>query len=126
MENPPYLDILAGFSKFMTVIQMSWRFPLLSPLKYPFLLTQARGHSHIRQHSRIQLERRIHRQGAVEHPDFIDQLIPGDREPPTDPKMMRHLEQVAGQLLVAGYEAPAMWLAISSTSCEMPVFMYEY
>ncbi|ROW06244.1 hypothetical protein VPNG_08063 [Cytospora leucostoma] len=52
MQSPPYLDLLAGFSK---------------------------------------------------------QLIPKDREPPKDPKEMRHLEQVAGQLLAAGYEAPALW-----------------
>ncbi|KAK7731055.1 hypothetical protein SLS53_008857 [Cytospora paraplurivora] len=58
---------------------------------------------------RQQLERRIRRQGAVEHLDFIEQLIPKDREPPKDPKEMRHLEQVAGQLLAAGYEAPALW-----------------
>lgn len=89
---------------------MSWRFPLLSPLKYPFLLfTAMRPHSHIRDHSRQQLERRIRRKGAVEHLDFFEQIVPEDREPPKDRKEMRHLEQVAGQLLVAGYEPPAMW-----------------
>jgi cytochrome P450 len=68
-----------------------------------------RSHSHIRNHSRFQLEQRIRRKGAVEHLDFFEQLIPEDREPPKDRKEMRHLEQVAGQLLVAGYEPPALW-----------------
>lgn len=96
---------------FMTIIQVSWRFPLIAPLKYLFLLTQiSRPHSDIRKHSRAQLERRIRRKGAVEHLDFFDHVIPEDREPPTDPKEMRHLEQVAAQLLVAGYEPPSVWM----------------
>lgn len=94
----------------MVVIQVSWRFPLISPLKYIYLLStmMAGGHSHVREHSRQQLERRIRRQGAVEHLDFIEQLIPADREPPKG-KDMRHFEQVAGQLLLAGYEPPSLW-----------------
>ncbi|KAK5992617.1 Cytochrome P450 monooxygenase TwmD [Cladobotryum mycophilum] len=108
MKEPPYLTLLSGFNKAVVVIQTSWRFPLLSPLKYLFLIA-AMKHSHIRAHSRMQLEHRIRRKGAVEHLDFFEQLIPEDREPPKDPKEMRHLEQVAGQLLIAGYEPPVMW-----------------
>ncbi|CAG8981635.1 hypothetical protein HYALB_00013715 [Hymenoscyphus albidus] len=92
MKDPQYLTILADFNKAITVIQASWRFPLLSPF------------------NRQQLELRIRRKGAVEHLDFFDQIVPEDREPPKDPFEMRHLEQVAGQLLVAGYEPPAIWL----------------
>ncbi|KAK9426028.1 putative Cytochrome P450 [Seiridium unicorne] len=111
MKDPPYLSIMYGFNKTIVVIQTMWRFPLLAPLKYIFLLlTSLRPHSHVRDHSRQQLERRIRRRGAVEHLDFIDQLVPEDREPPKDRRAMRHLEQVAGQLLVAGYEPPSMWL----------------
>ncbi|KAI1248554.1 hypothetical protein MGN70_009753 [Eutypa lata] len=113
MKEPPYLSLLKGFSKTIVVIQMSWRFPLLSPLKYVFLLTAMRPHSHIRDHSQYQLEQRIRRKGAVEHLDYFEQLIPENREPPKDRKDMRHLEQVAGQLLVAGYEPPALWLYYS-------------
>ncbi|KAI0106404.1 cytochrome P450 [Nemania sp. FL0031] len=114
MQDPPYLTLLAGFSKALIVIQTSWRFPLLSPLKYIFLMfTAMRPHSHIRDHSRYQLETRIRRKGTVDHLDFIDQIIPDDHEPPQDRQEMRHLEQVAGQLLVAGFEPPAMWLYYS-------------
>ncbi|KAI0470442.1 cytochrome P450 [Xylariaceae sp. FL0804] len=111
MQDPPYISILYGFSKAITVIQASWRFPLLAPLKYMFLVvTSMRPHSHIRDHSRAQLERRIRRRGAVDHLDFFEQIIPEDREPPSNRDEMRHLEQVAGQLLVAGYEPPSLWL----------------
>lgn len=92
----------------MVVIQISWRFPLISPLKYIYLLSIMMGHSHVREHSHQQLERRIRRRDAVEHLDFIEQLIPADREPPKGEKL-RHLEQVAGQLLLAGYEPPSLW-----------------
>ncbi|KAI0382376.1 cytochrome P450 [Hypomontagnella monticulosa] len=114
MKEPPYLSLLNAFNKAIVVIQTSWRFPLLSPLKYIFLaLTAMKSHSHIRDHSRQQLERRIRRRGAVEHLDFFEQIIPEDHEPPKDRREMRHLEQVAGQLLVAGYEPPSMWLYYS-------------
>lgn len=110
MKEPPYLSLLSGFNKAIVIIQASWRFPLLSPLKYLFLLfTALKPHSRIRDHSRQQLELRIRRKGAVEHLDFFEQIIPESHEPPEDRTEMRHLEQVAGQLLVAGYEPPAMW-----------------
>ncbi|KAI6084451.1 cytochrome P450 [Hypoxylon rubiginosum] len=111
MKEPPYLSLLKGFSKALTVIQVSWRFPFLAPLKYIFLLfTAMRPHSHIRDHSRYQLEQRIRRKGAVEHLDFFEQIVPENHEPPKDRKEMRHLEQVAGQLLAAGFEPPSLWL----------------
>ncbi|KJZ71173.1 hypothetical protein HIM_09428 [Hirsutella minnesotensis 3608] len=112
MQEPPYLTLLTAFNRAVVVIQTSWRFPLLSPLKYLFLLL-SRPHSDIRAHSRMQLEARIRRQGAVEHLDFFEQLIPEDCEPPKDPAEMRHLEQVAGQLLIAGFEPPKIWLYVT-------------
>jgi cytochrome P450 len=39
----------------------------------------------------------------------LSNLLPKNREPPKDRKKTRHLEQVAGQLLVAGYETSALW-----------------
>ncbi|KAJ5274000.1 hypothetical protein N7478_009125 [Penicillium angulare] len=111
MKEPAYLSMLSGFNRAVVAIQMSWRFPLLYPLKTIFMaVTAMRSHSHIRNHSRFQLEQRIRRKGAPLHLDFFEQIIPESREPPEDPKELRHLEQVAGQLLVAGYEPPALWL----------------
>ena len=113
-KEPPYLSLLAGFNKAIVVIQTLWRFPLLSPLRNIFLFfITMRPHSHIKDHSKQQLERCIRRQGAVEYLDSFEQIIPESREPPHDQKEMRHLEQVAGQLLVAGYEPPSLWLYVS-------------
>jgi hypothetical protein len=96
------------------MIQISWRFPLLMPLTYAFLFRAMRPHSHIREHSRKRLEQRIRRKGSAMHLDFFEQIIREDREPPKDRKELRHLEQVAGQLLVAGYEAPELWFYATS------------
>ncbi|KAI0410783.1 cytochrome P450 [Xylaria grammica] len=110
MKEPPYLSILSGSNIAIVIIQMSWRFPLLSPLKFLFLyLAGLRSHSDIRNHSRQLLEQRIRRSDAVEHVDFFAQLVPQNHQPPSDRREMRHLEQIAGQLLVAGYEPPALW-----------------
>lgn len=114
MKDPAYLSLLSRFSKSIVVIQMSWRFPLLSPLKYLFILAAAIGcRSDVREHNHKQLEqleRRIGRKGAGDHPDYFEQIIPEDPETSKNPKELRHLEQVVGQLLVAGYEPAAMWL----------------
>lgn len=111
LEQPPYLALLQQFNKAVVVIQASWRFPLLSPLKYAYLILKTkRGHGDIRAHSRQLLEKRIRLdETEVEHPDFFEQLIPASKEPPKDKLEMRHLEQVAGQLLLAGYEPPSIW-----------------
>lgn len=49
----------------------------------------------------------------MEHPDFFEQLMPQNRELP-DRQEMRHLEQVAGQMLLAGYEGPSTWLYLTT------------
>ncbi|KAI5922127.1 cytochrome P450 [Camillea tinctor] len=100
MKEPPYLSLLAGFSKVIIYIFLAF--------------TGMRPHSHIRDHSRQQLERRSRCKGEVGHFDFFEQIIPEDREPPKDKKEMRHLEQIVGQLLVAGYEPSALWLYFST------------
>lgn len=111
-EEPPYLAIIREMNFGLTIIQTCWRFPLLTPLKYAYFILKAkRSHANIRVHSQQLLEKRIRMKGTeVEHADFFEYIIPSSREPPTDKLEMRHLEQVAGQLLAAGYEPPSMWL----------------
>ncbi|KID85142.1 benzoate 4-monooxygenase cytochrome P450 [Metarhizium guizhouense ARSEF 977] len=114
MKEPPYLTILTEFNKAVVVIQTCWRFPFLSPLKYMYLLLiSRRSHSDARKHSRQLLQKRIQQKGNVEHPDFFEHLMPQNRELP-DRQEMRHLEQVAGQLLLAGYEGPSTWLYLTT------------
>lgn len=47
---------------------------------------------------------RIRLRGRTEHLDYFEQLIPGDQPVPTDKKHIYHLENVAGQLLLASWQ----------------------
>ncbi len=50
------------------------------------------------------VQRRIDIRGTTPHPDFVDYMLPADAAPPTTKKEKIHLEQVALQLFVAGYD----------------------
>lgn len=47
---------------------------------------------------------RIERRGKTEHLDYFEQLVPADKPSPEDKKDVYHLENVAGQLLLAGWQ----------------------
>ncbi|RYP71037.1 hypothetical protein DL770_008176 [Monosporascus sp. CRB-9-2] len=79
--------------------------PLLTPLI--FLAIQA---SVIRSLPRVlslnskEVQARIERRGKIEPLDHFEQLCPEDGVGPTDKKRRAHLEQVAGQLMLAGFD----------------------
>lgn len=47
---------------------------------------------------------RIERRGRTAHLDYFEQLFPADKPLPEDKKYIYHLENVAGQLLLAGWQ----------------------
>ncbi|KAK8861950.1 cytochrome P450 [Apiospora arundinis] len=47
---------------------------------------------------------RIRLRGQTEHLDYFEQLLPADQPLPTDKKQIFHLENVAGQLLLASWQ----------------------
>ncbi len=47
---------------------------------------------------------RIERRGMTEHLDYMEQLIPADKPVPEDEKEIYHLQNVAGQLLLASWQ----------------------
>lgn len=49
-------------------------------------------------------KRRIERRGMTEHLDYFEQLIPSDKPIPEDNKEIYHVENVAGQLLIASWQ----------------------
>lgn len=42
--------------------------------------------------------------GETEHLDYFEQLVPADKPSPKDKKYIYHLENIAGQLLLAGWQ----------------------
>jgi hypothetical protein len=47
---------------------------------------------------------RIECRGKIDHLDYFEQLLPSARPVPADRKQILHLENVAGQLLLASWQ----------------------
>ncbi|KAF2996351.1 hypothetical protein E8E14_000616 [Neopestalotiopsis sp. 37M] len=52
----------------------------------------------------LEVQRRIHHRGQTDHLDYFEHIISADEPAPTEKKLITHLEQIAGQLLVASWE----------------------
>lgn len=50
------------------------------------------------------IKMRIDRRGKTDHLDYFEQLIPAEKPAPEDTKELYHLENVAGQLLLASWQ----------------------
>ncbi|TGO60963.1 hypothetical protein BCON_0031g00410 [Botryotinia convoluta] len=90
---------------YLTIQAVSKKFPFLSPLMYLFIppsvwLTMPR----VLKINSQEVHSRIECRGKTEHLDYFEQLIPRDALAPQDQKQINHLKQIAGQLLVAGWE----------------------
>ncbi|KAH9985178.1 cytochrome P450 [Xylariaceae sp. FL0662B] len=90
---------------FITMSQVTRKFRLLTPLMYltippsiwfvmPRLINM----------NAEDVKTRIERRGKTEHLDYFEQLIPADKPVPEDRKHIYHLENVAGQLLLASWQ----------------------
>ncbi|KAI0019240.1 benzoate 4-monooxygenase cytochrome P450 [Xylariomycetidae sp. FL0641] len=83
-----------------TYLQVAKRFPWISWLKFLFLpFSTMSSVPKVIEAGREEVQRRIHRKGQDDHKDLFEH----------DPKEMRHLEQVAGQLLFGAYEPASTW-----------------
>lgn len=85
--------------------QITRKFRLLSPLMYLtippsvwFVMPRLIGMNH------EDVKARIERRGKTDHLDYFEQLVPADKPLPEDNKYIHHLENVAGQLLLAGWQ----------------------
>lgn len=90
---------------FITMSQITRKIRLLTPLMlfcFPpsILLIMPKL---LKMHSR-DIKQRIDRRGATQHLDYLEQLVPSDKLPPTDKSEIYHIENIAGQLLLAGWQ----------------------
>ncbi|KAG6361097.1 hypothetical protein INS49_009321 [Diaporthe citri] len=90
---------------FLTMSQITRKFRLLTPLMYLtippsvwFVMPRLIGMNH------QDVKARIERRGKTKHLDYFEQLVPADGPSPEDEKDIYHLENVAGQLLLAGWQ----------------------
>ncbi|KAI1375296.1 isotrichodermin C-15 hydroxylase [Hypoxylon crocopeplum] len=100
-----FLDTLLGTSLFGTLSQVSKKIPAVN-LFALFLVSPSvlRSLPNVFKMNSEAVQRRIDARGSTPHPDFVDYMLPADAAPPTTKKEKVHLEQVALQLFVAGYD----------------------
>ncbi|KAK7698287.1 hypothetical protein SLS64_012652 [Diaporthe eres] len=105
MKDSTLLKATLKLNLFLTMSQITRRFRLLSPLMYLtippsvwFVMPRLIGMNH------QDVKARIERRGKTEHLDYFEQLVPADRPSPRNKKDIYHLENVAGQLLLAGWQ----------------------
>ncbi|CAJ2510912.1 Uu.00g065370.m01.CDS01 [Anthostomella pinea] len=105
MKDSLLLSSTLKLNLFITLSQITRKFRLLSPLMYLaippsvwFALSKL-----IRMNSE-DVKTRIERRGKTGHLDYFEQLLPADKPVPEDRKQIYHLENVAGQLLLAQWQ----------------------
>lgn len=105
MKDSILLSATLKLNLFLTMSQITRKFRLLSPLMYLtippsvwFVMPRLIGMNH------QDVKARIERRGKTEHLDYFEQLVPADKPSPEDKKYIYHLENVAGQLLLAGWQ----------------------
>lgn len=105
MKDSILLSATLKLNLFLTMSQITRKFRLLSPLMYLTILPSVWFvmPKLIRMNHR-DVKARIERRGKTEHLDYFEQLVPADKPSPEDEKYMYHLENVAGQLLLAGWQ----------------------
>lgn len=105
MKDSLLLSSTLKLNLFLTMSQITRKFPLLTPLMYLtippsiwFVMPEL-----IRMNTQ-NAQKRIERQGRTEHLDYFEQLVPSDKPAPAEKKHMYHIENVAGQLLLASWQ----------------------
>ena len=107
MQNSYILDQIRATNLFGTVSQILKKFPLLSLVKFLFvppsvMLTMPR----VMKTNKIEMQARIDRRGSTTHLDYFEQLVPAHSAEPSG-REKTHLESVAAQLILAGWEPMA-------------------
>ncbi|KAI0471291.1 isotrichodermin C-15 hydroxylase [Xylaria cf. heliscus] len=106
-KSSDFLDAINDTNLFGTVSQIMQKFPLLGPLKFLFVPPRIlRTLPHVLKINSDEVDRRIEQRANTKHLDYFESLVPPDSAVPSG-KERTHLEQVAAQLLVAGYDPVA-------------------
>lgn len=105
MKDSTLLSATLKLNLFLTMSQITRKFRLINPLMYLtippsvwFMMPKLIGMNH------QDVKARIERRGETQHLDYFEQLVPADKPSPEDKKEIYHLENVAGQLLLAGWQ----------------------
>ncbi|KAI0899582.1 cytochrome P450 [Annulohypoxylon nitens] len=105
MKDSLLLNSTLRLNLFLTISQITRKFRLLSPLMYLFIpLSVWFVMPRLIKMNSQDAKKRIERRGMTEHLDYFEQLIPSNKPVPEDIKEIYHVENVAGQLLIASWQ----------------------
>ncbi|KAI1170091.1 cytochrome P450 [Nemania sp. FL0916] len=100
-----FMETLLGTNFFATIMQVSKKLPFLTPLAYlvvPLSIIKKLGKTFKMNSEAVQ--RRIDNHGNTKHPDFMDHMVPDNSPVPIPEKLKIHIEQVALQMFIAGFD----------------------
>lgn len=104
-QSSELLKSLLNTNLFGTVSQALKKFPLLSLFSVFFVSPKVLlSFLRVLKLNSEEIQKRIDNRGNTKHPDFVDFMLPPHATPPTTKKQKVHLEQVAFQLFIAGYD----------------------
>ncbi|CAJ2504342.1 Uu.00g117360.m01.CDS01 [Anthostomella pinea] len=104
-KSSDFMDTLLGTNLLVMMIQLSKKFRLLRPLV--FLFVPPRLMIKVPRAFKMNtqaVQSRIDNRGKTKHPDFVDYMVPADGPGPTTKQEKLHIEQVALQLFIAGFD----------------------
>ncbi|KAH8204264.1 hypothetical protein TruAng_001550 [Truncatella angustata] len=105
MEDSILLSSTLRLNLFLTMSEITRKFRFLSPLMYLTIPPSVWfAMPRLIKMNTQDVKTRIERRGKIEHLDYFEQLLPADNPVPTDRKTIYHLENVAGQLLLASWQ----------------------
>ncbi|KAI0191887.1 isotrichodermin C-15 hydroxylase [Astrocystis sublimbata] len=100
-----FMETLLGTNLFGTIMQVSKKIPLLTPLAYlviPLKVMRKVGKTF--QMNSDEVQRRIDNHGNTEHPDFMEYMLSEGTPFPIPKRLKIHIEQVALQIFIAGFD----------------------
>jgi hypothetical protein len=104
-KDSEFIQTLVGTSFYGTIMQLSKKIPMLKLLAILFVpLNVIALVPKFYKMNRQAIQARIDKRDTTTHADFVDYMLPHDAAPPSTEKEKIHLEQVALQLFIAGFD----------------------
>lgn len=104
-KDSEFIQTLVGTSFYGTIMQLSKKIPMLKLLAILFVpLNVIALVPKFYKMNRQAIQARIDKQDTTTHADFVDYMLPHNVAPPSTEKEKIHLEQVALQLFIAGFD----------------------
>ncbi|KAH7322408.1 isotrichodermin C-15 hydroxylase [Stachybotrys elegans] len=104
-KDSEFMTTMLGTSFYGTIVQLSRKVPILKPFAIFFVpLKVITLIPKFLKMNRDAVQARVDTRDKTTHPDFVDYMLPVEAPPPRTEKEKVHLEQVAMQLFIAGFD----------------------